>query len=39
MYFYFSQDAQSTQYCFTFYVSQDPDASCPGYPVVTKTTT
>ena len=34
-----SQNAQSSQYCFTFYVSVVPICSCPGEPCITTTTT
>ncbi|CAF4001369.1 unnamed protein product [Rotaria sordida] len=34
-----SQDAQSAQYCFKFYVSQNDTCACPGYSCTTTTTT
>ncbi|CAF0847205.1 unnamed protein product [Rotaria sp. Silwood1] len=34
-----SQNSQSAQYCFKFYVSQSGVSNCPGDPIVTSTTT
>jgi hypothetical protein len=34
-----SQNAQSAQYCFKFYVSENGVCSCPGDPCITTTTT
>ncbi|CAF4031459.1 unnamed protein product, partial [Rotaria magnacalcarata] len=34
-----SQNSQSSQYCFAFFVSQNSGANCPGYPTVTSATT
>ncbi|CAF3689630.1 unnamed protein product [Rotaria sordida] len=34
-----SQNAQSAQYCFKFYVSQNGACACPGYICTTTTTT
>ena len=37
--FYFSNNVQSAQYCFKFYVSNQYVCSCPGDPCITTTTT